>query len=373
MNKYIKKIIIIILIIFLIYIISFIFKTNHEVEYKINVNKKTANIKEIYKNKRYHFKVKYKKNTYFFSIPDNYNKSKKILTKFKYFKKDDASCITPSLKESGTICIKNNELVSYNFVSLSEEKEFTTLGQLKIYEVPSDTYIYIWKYNGVYSVNNKESKKLDMFKNDTYVNTLGTSIGKYYIIPNYDEDYDYNTFYIYNMTNNKYKTIKLKEPISKDSYILGEVKDKLYIFDKDELKEYEINPKNKKVKIVGDKDKNGLYYDGSFIEKNIYDFKDELKFSEKYDVSIKADLIYKDNDIYYYYKNNTLYMYDSIFKKSIKIYDGSINNIKVFDNIIYFVSDNTLYSYSFNTSLVKVLTYEELSFNNTNRISIYKK
>ena len=38
-----------------------------------------------------------------------------------------------------------------------------------------------------------------------------------------------------------------------------------------------------------------------------------------------------------------------------------------------FVSDNTLYSYSFKNSLNKVLIYDELSFNNTNRISIYKK
>ena len=370
MSKLIKRILLVIVLIFIIYTLAFIFKTKHEVDYKITVNKKEAEIKEIYINKSYHFKVKYNKKNYYFSIPDNYSKNKKILSNFKYIEIDELTCIKPDLKESGMVCLKGDTLV---VGPSKEEKEPDIYKSLKIYKVPSNTYIYIWKYSGVYSVNKNEYKEIKMFKNDTYVNTLGMNIGKYYLIPNYDEKYDYSTFYVYNMTNNKYKTIKLKDTISKDSYILGEVNNKLYVFDKDELKEYEINLKNRKVKLVGDKDSNGLYYDGSFTERNIYDFEDEIKFSTKYDVKIKADLIYKDNDIYYYIKNDTLYMYDSVFKKSTTIYEGDISDIIVLDNIVYFVSGNTLYSYSFKDSLVKVLTYEELAFNSTNRIAIYKK
>ena len=68
-------------------------------------------------------------------------------------------------------------------------------------------------------------------------------------MPNYDQKYEYNSFYIINMTNNKIQNIilKKKKVISSDYYINGVVNDKIYIFDSDKLKQYVINPKKGKI------------------------------------------------------------------------------------------------------------------------------
>ena len=61
--------------------------------------------------------------------------------------------------------------------------------------INKDTYIYVWKYNGFYTFNNKKQQMLDIFKNDTYVNNLGVKVGKYYVLPDYDEKYKFSKFY----------------------------------------------------------------------------------------------------------------------------------------------------------------------------------
>ena len=117
--------------------------------------------------------------------------------------------------------------------------------------------------------------KINIFEKDTYVNDLGILVDNYYIIPNYDQKLEFDTIFIFNIKNNRKKTMKLKYKISKDSYINGVVDNKVYIFDKDNLFQYEINPKKGKIREVGNKKDECLYYDGTWHKISAYDLRDE--------------------------------------------------------------------------------------------------
>ena len=180
--------------------------------------------------------------------------------------------------------------------------------------------------------------------------------------------------YVYNMKNDKKKTIKLKNKISTDSYINGVVDKKIYLTDKDNLIQYRIDPKKRKVEEVGNTNDGGLtYQNNEFKSINMYEFrKTEIKYEQDYtDIISDYQYINKVNNNYYYLKNDTFYKYNSIFGVTQVLFKSEAENIVMNNEDIYFVKDNKLYLYD--GYLREILKYDELSFNSTNRYAVYKK
>lgn len=406
MKKQIKLVLEIFILFIALQTIIFVFKKEHTVKYDITNNKEKFAITEKYLNNKYYIKISNGKHNFSYIVDNHYFKDKKIVDDILFTKEDDNLCIFPLLKKDTLNITCSDKKNTYSYTSKEDEgsklvktlkdkkyklnswydtdKNTKDLGKIKIYQdnLIDNTYLYIWKYNGFYSINNKDLNKIDIFKNDTYVNDLGIVINKYYMIPDYDSKYQFNKIYVYNMKNNKKKVIKSKYDISTDSYINGIVNNKLYLFDKDNLIQYEINPKKRKIKVVGNRDKGGLTYNGKFENISIYDLKDrDIKFftednylKEVEDVTT-LKYIHKNDNIYYYLdSNNNLYRYDTITKVKVLLFnEKDISFITGIKDDIYFVKDNTLYVYNLNDGIKKILVYEELSFNIKNRIGIYKE
>lgn len=407
MKKIIKLVIVFLILFIVLEFIFFLFKTNHKVTYEINNNKQNYKITETYQDKIYYLKIVTKNNTYSLEIPNNFHKRKKIVKDIYSYKKDDVYCIYPALKNkdnnSNIICSKNSKTSSYyknkkiltSFVKKLKENGYSSISwekqsnkkqkeeTLTIYpnSINDNTYIYLYKYNGFYQVTNKNIKTVNLFKNDSYNNSLGFVIDKYYIIPDYDEKYEYTKFYRIDMTKNKIKTIKLKKSISKDSYLNGIIDNEAYIFDRDELIQYKLNPKKKKVQEVGNKEDKVLNYNLKFTKTDAYTLRDnDVKFKtiddyiKKIENNTKIKYIKKYKNSYYYQKeNNNVYYVNNINKTKVLLFKKEISDFKLIKDTIYFISDNTLYSYSFKEGLKKIMIYNELSFNPENRIAIYIK
>ena len=405
MKKVVKKIFLIFLALLFIEIIFYLFKSNHDITYKIKGDKNEYAIHEIFKNNKYYLEVTIDHDTKIsFNYDNKFHKASKILTKVEYYKDDanDLVCIYPVLKRGNylnVICSKDNELYYYDYVkdkinffiekliakgysssSWIDNDISSKLGSSKIYQnnIPNNTYIYVWKYNGFYTLNYKKIEQLNVFQKDTYLNKLGTQVNQYYIIPNYDEDYDYSSLYIFNMVNNTIRTLKFKKNISQDYYINGVVNNKLYFFDKEKLLQYKVNPRYRSYEIIGNKDAGGLYYDGKWSTLNIYDFKKaELKFNTEEiipDELKKYELVYRYKNDYYYFEDNNFMIYNDVFKTKTFLFNiGKINNQKFINNDLYFIKGNILYYYNVYNGLHKIMEYEELSFNKVNRYAIYKK
>lgn len=404
MKKIIKLIIAIFIIILIFELVAYLFKDNHNINYTLKDNNKNFKVKEIYKNDKYYFKITTKGYKYSFEIDNDFHKKEKIITKLYSFTTNDYYCIYPVINKTtktNIICSKDNKSYSYTYLKenlkpfieslqkhgyksdswLKESQSAKKIETLTAYQknIKENTYIYIYKYNGLFSVNKENLNQINIFKNDTYLNHLGTKVDKYYIVPNYDEKYDYSKLYVINMTNDKVKERELKQEISKDSYINGIIEDEIYLFDKDELKQYKINKNGKKVKEVGNKKEGVLYYNLGFKTIDAYTMRDkELTFKtfEDYISKIEKNTTIKhivnSKDTYYYQtKNNNVYYYNTNNKTKVLLFNKEIPDFMLINDTLYFVSEDTLYSYEYQTGLKKLVTYSELSFNSKNRIAIY--
>ena len=110
-------------------------------------------------------------------------------------------------------------------------------------------YFAINSYNGIYTINNHNSKKVynvKLFKDDIYTRDLSALANKYYITPDYTNEYDFNTLYRVDITNNDVSSFSFDYSISYNSYVQGVVDDKIYLIDveqeyADEREERELN------------------------------------------------------------------------------------------------------------------------------------
>ena len=310
-------------------------------------------------------------------MKNNYNKKEKIIEEVKTYESDDLKCVYPVADDSTIICKnEDDEYLSYNYVkenildfsklnniNFEVKKVEKKLGDISVdvSKLDLNSNIFIWKYNGFYQVSNDNLSILNDFTNDKYKNDLGVLAGKYYFVPNYDQEYDYTKFYVYNLENNSRKEIDIDFKINYDSYINGVYNNDVYLFDKDSLKQYRFDLKKRKVFLVGDKDTEGVIFDGvNFVKKSVYDLKNGQYFS----------------------KEKRLFNYEIINKKLFLI--SEVNDIKILikDNFdskdlylvnddVYFIEDEYLYRYSFNKEIYNVLSYNEFLFNDENRIAIF--
>lgn len=401
MKKLFKRVIIAVIVLFIVQILFFLFKNEHNYSYEVKKDDLLFSIEEHYYKGNYYFEISAGNNIYSFEYDNKFLKRKEVISDIEYYYLDDMLCIYPILDNNHyyEILCYDDGLYSYNYYksdldsftnalenkgylneSFYENNDTKKLGSIYIYDdnLEENTYIYLWKYDGFYTISNKKSEQLNLFSTDTYNNYLGIRVDKYYVIPNYDEEYKYDSLYIIDMTKNKVKELTFKNNITLSSFYYnnGVVDKKLYIFDPNALTQYIINPRVNKYKIAGNIKDGGLYYDGEWHNYSIYKFKDnELIFKE---ITPSFDFDYDEyigTDGYnnYYLLNNEIICYNSILNTHIHLLKmNEISSIKYIDGDIYFISDDTLYLYS-SFNLKKIVTYKELEFNKNNRYEVYKK
>lgn len=363
-----KKILMTIITISIILILSKYYISNYEIEYKIN----NYNIKEIYKNKRYYFEINGNKN---FNL-DIYTKrtlSKKKITNIKEIEKDDIYCIVPISNDLNTypLCYKDTEYMDYNLINIEELEEYKT--NKIVIDKPQNDFIYydnlnnneyvaLWNYKGYIIMHNNSYKYIELFKKDKYDNTLSYIIDNNIYIANYDEEHEYTKLIKLDIKTYKTETIDLKNTIDYDSYIVGNIKNKLYIFDNKHTILYEINLKNSKVKVIGN---NSIgfkkYENGKFVNCSKTEYKvNKIKYN-------------KNTSIYNYETNNGLYKTISSSKLSQKILNNEVKIIGENQNEIYYILNDEFYKYSPKLGSEKIFYNYELTYNSENAIYLYIK
>lgn len=405
-----KKIFQISLLLFALFVvleIIFVFlKTNHKIEYKIKTDNYIFNIKEQYRANKYFVDINVEDDHFSIMVPNEFNKKKNIIENIKYFiSDDDYVCIYPILfnnKDFNIICKKNDMMYSYyaiknmgfvkDFINQLKndgydnktwtEINYNTInsGELKLYidALTNDAHLYVWNYKGFYNINNNNIIESKLFVRDIYSNKLAIKVNKYYVIPNYEKVYEFDTLRVYDMASGVFKKIDLGSNVSYNSYYNGIIDNCLYLFDRDNLIQYEIDVAKKKVEIVGNTEINGKYYNNGWSVRNIYDFKnDTLLFNEKIVPQglneIALDNIYIDDGIYYYLDDNQFYMYNEVSNDKTLLFGlDDPYNIKIVKNNIYLISGDTLYQYNYFWGLKKIVEYKEFLFNRINMYEIYE-
>ena len=366
-----KKLLIILFISFVIILYKFYF-SNYEISYNLN----NYDIYTKYNNNRYYFEIKDNNITYNFDVYEKRKLSKVFINNIKKIEINDYDCIVPSIKtlDSYPLCYdkKNDFQIDYNLIDseLLDDYKINT----SIIEKPNKDFIYynnlnkneyiaLWTYNGYIIMNDKKYNIVKLFNKDKYDNTLAYIIDDTIYMPNYDQEYEYNSLIALNIVNQKSAKLNLNYSIDYDSYIVGNIKSKLYIFDNKSAILYEINTKNGETKIFSSNEKGYVKYENNkFVKCSKQEYKvDKIKFNNN-------DSIYT-----YEYKNGTLKYLKYNKNIKTKINNKEIINIFENNNNLYYILDNYCYLYNPKDGNSKVFYNYELSFNNANTVFMYIK
>lgn len=364
-----------ILTIFLsILILSMIIKyvaSSYDINYEVNGFK----VRETYKDKNIYFEIS-KDNSYNFDLNIKRKVSKKLIDKIEIIESENEICIYPTIKGEKTypLCNKDGENVSYHLMETEILKNF--INSLDILEIVNptketfkfynnldkDEFIAVYKYNGFYILNEDRIKTINLYDNDRYDNSLCEQVGSYLVLPE-DSEYNFKNFVVIDMKSKKQYKIESTYNISFDSIMLGHIKNKVYLLDQKNSRQYEIDIKKKEVELIGNYEKgfkvykNGKLKTGmiSEVKKNA-GFSDE-EYSSRYEYIIEEEKLYKIN------KKN----------KNIKtlIYKGNVEIINVYEEDIFFLDKDKLYKYNPINGVKTILVNEELNYSKLNTIYVY--
>ncbi|MBQ7136595.1 MAG: hypothetical protein IJO43_01300 [Bacilli bacterium] len=380
-------------------------KKSHNIDYSLKISDKKVLIhEEYYKDKQsdyYYFEVTINKIKFVFDKDNTFNKQKKVIDNIRLYEEEDLTCISPVYIKNNNdpeiICNVGKKQYSYTEVKdkynlkdfvesidkFDEDKynlsEKTITGSRNtIYNdhIYDNENILVYEYSSLIKVTSEDYYKINFADYDIYENELGVLIDKYYVIPKYDKKPEYSRLLIIDIEEETTKELEIEEKLSTNIYINGVVKDKLYIFDKSNLIQYEINPKEVSYKIIGNKNINAQYYDGEWHKRNIYDFSNQtLKFKNNYPIKENYVEAFETDKFYYYYNSNNEFY--KVYKKNLNkpIFLFAYNDFKevvVVNDCIYFIDDDTLYRYDDN-GLKKILVNKEFQYNYNNIYSVYFK
>ncbi len=412
MKKVIKSIIALALLFFIFQLVVTFFETRHEIIYSISHEGKVYHIKEEFlkedKNHYYNFEVTDENSRkYIFYYNKNYNKQNKILYDIESYQENNIHCILPVFKDKevgSIICNQNGELLSSTYLKQAGLTFDNWYGSLKskgyvfddsgddivsqehvtLYNhFPKDYKITLWSYRGLYILSENTVKKLDVLDNDYYENTLGTLVGNYYIVADTDQQFSYNRFYMINVLNETKDFVETDVEISKDSYFLGTIDDQIYILDRDKKLEYTFHTKTKKIKEIGSVSSNAkMYYNGKFESKDINIVSNNKEVFQMNKIVKELDDLYHPKEIkesgdkYFFVTNdNRVYyvMKDNLETKVLLFQDANLHDLKVIDDNLFFISGQDIIWYSVKSGYRRIVTHNELLYNNKNIFDVLKK
>ncbi len=403
MKKLFATLLFLFLIYFLLQAVFFFFGPGHSVTYKIN----DFEVKEKYINeskneiKSYNFIVNNNEKSFYFQIFNNFDNEEKIITDIKSYKDDENICILPIFKEklvlTDLMCLKND--IVYNYAELKNsdfkiDEFYNSLdlhlpdenlnnqdhkGEIILYKnnMQPNYYLSFATYKGFVYANstNRVLNYQSIFNKDVYNNYLSIYINEYYVTVNYDEEYGFSKIYIYNIKTGKKEEIVLAKNIEKNSYIQGIFDDSVYIFDRSNKTQYEINTKTKNVLEVGNVNTGvKVYKNGTFERLSAYECSNEdILFEAKGENNGEYYFLLKNGGketgyTYYYQKENEAYKIYRVNNTNKNQYTylfqtQNVNKIIVINEYIYFIDDNYLKYYSDKTGIRTLLYNKELYFN----------
>lgn len=404
----IKKIITFsLLLLFLTLLLEFsinYFKTSHHVEYDIS----GYMVEEDYikKSGKDYYLIKASKDgkEYIFNAQNEFNKNEKIIKEIISYDTDDISCATiiyTNNSSSTPLCYKDKILHSY--ISVENEPGMSEyLKQLNKYaedKITSSDESYVFAYNEIYKnnlyknediimynykniikINGERTMTFDFSNKDVFKNEYGTLVGKYYVIPKMRNSIEFSHYLIVDLEKETVEEIDLAREvsanISSQMYVNGIYNSNLYIFDKSNLVQYEINPGKGEIKVVGNKDKKGIVYkNGQEEEIGVYTLNNEkVKFTENYDAykEIDYDQIFLTSNGAVYVKDGVFYkVYNNYLKNPIYLFEAkNVQDIKVKEDNIYYINDQFLYRYN-DYGNVRILKREQFKYDYTNIYDVY--
>ncbi len=340
---------------------------DYEVIYKVD----EYEVDESYDKERKFYKlaVDYEGVRFEETILSDYINGKRFVSEVRLKQENDEVCLLFESDELDTypVCRSDERFVDYDLTSIRDDEFF----KRETVKKTSSTYegiemkstlgkrFFVWDYKGYLSIDDETKDKREFLEKESYYNNLAYSDGEYLLTPNYDQDYAFDEVFVIDMKKGKLSKWKLDVEISYNSYYLGTRDGRVYMVDRKNKAEYELNLRKKKIERV-DKSGMGKVWDSKWTEVSM------TKLSTD-------DYVFATDDVFrYVLEDGILQMRTSDSKEATTISKLEVDKIVATrkDEVYYLVKDE-LYSYSPKFGENAVLKYSELGFNSVNSIYIY--
>lgn len=411
-----KKLFMMLVVLFIIYLgIQFLFtyfSHGHDDYYELqdgnvifSINEKSTFKQNIH---NYLYKIKVEDREFDFQIDYDFDKLPKVIKEIKYYKDNNYECLLPIFKNNiilvDMMCYngktltyyynlkgKNNNLdqfvesiTTYNKTQFVDSAIYQTIEQIDVYKdnLIKNHYIGLTNYKGIYDISSNFNSivyRMTLYENDIYNQKIGSFVDGYYISADYNEQYEFNKINVIDLIRLDVGNIISNTKISLDGYIQGLVDTNVYLYDKDNKVQYEINPAKKTIVKYSNEIK--YYKDNNWSNMSVSDANAELKFSNSVDYKddeyVRIDKVGSDVGYYYLYKQNGS-NYD-VYRISIQNKDGliylfstkNVDNIYYISNYVYFVDGNKIKVFNDQFGVRNVVSYSELEFNKTINFAVF--
>lgn len=253
------------------------------------------------------------------------------------------------------VCFKDNNYLTNYIDSEASFNNNSTYENIIVNELNDKKYL-LWNYREFIYLNGKKTSKIDLFDNDIYNLALNYQFDKYLLLPDYDQEHQFDKLNVVDINNGKVSTIKLRFPVYFDSYFLGNDNNKVYLYDTKEGQEYYIDIKKEDIYKTSNK---------------IYNINKWEKVSEQKLKNSKMTFTY-EKVIDFVLEDNKLYMVNTLTNQRLLVTEQNVDKIiKSNNNEVYYLVIDTLYYFNPNTGFKKLIKYSEWEFNNQNMIFIF--
>ncbi len=396
--------------------------TEHQVEYAIKTKDNSYMIKESFEynggDNYYNFTVRDKDDLFYtFTYKYDFNRQERIIKDILTLSSNDLHCIYPLFKRKqvdNLQCLYQGNQVSYSYLEqignedikvitaeLSKKnKKYknddwtdtetnpvdaeNSVTKAYIDNVEEDYVFTIWNYSGLILIRENDVHTSIFLSKDQYDNTNSALVDKYYITV-VDGTDDFNYFKTYNVKDIGKKDIYTegKNFISRNYYFNGVYKNKLYVTDITNKKQYAVDPVKDVAKVVGDasegfkivKDGKLKTIDAEQFLDNKYYFNNTVindsRFSELGAIELKKD------SVFYYYiteKGEVMRAHEDKIYRPVKLFElEGLTEWIVKDGEVLVVAKDTVYFFNESNGLKKIAQNSELTYNHKNIVDFWKK
>lgn len=363
-------------IIIFIILVSYFLVIYMPKDYITNYMVTDFNIIEKYDSKKriIHFNIVKDENKYNLSLKMNYTQRRHLIKDVEYIFEDNISCVLPIIENKKTypLCKEDDKNIHFSLVNndniqnfIDKHYKFTNndagkeYENIEIFDFNKNVFI-VWNYDSLLYLSDKENKKISLFKSEVLDTSLIYKINKYLIMPNYDEKYNFTSFYIIDLDKFEKTLWETEYEISYNSYILGSHDDNLFLVDRKNKLQYKITPNKQKISIVNLKDKSAIIYNEGFEKISINKLVNkDHKFINQSAFNFK-------------YENNNFVVKDFENNETLLLNKPNIKIIASEEHQVFYLINDELYTFDLYKGPIKLMKYFEWNFNYQNKIFIYK-
>ncbi|MCI8445016.1 MAG: hypothetical protein HFG15_01120 [Bacilli bacterium] len=406
---------------FILSMIMGYFSQGHEVTYQLlrRDDEITIHEKMVRRTKQeidhYYFDIEIGDMKFSYQILDDFHQKKEIIDDIKYLSDHNYQCFLPVFKGetilTDIIC-KGSDDIYYPYQSIDQPSKklktwvqslekhgydkrqyqdrrnvHTTVDLLTFYsDNQQENFEFgITSYKGIYIFDQK-MKNVELFDHDVYQRELSAFVGEYYVVANYNESYDFNTFYMVRLKDGKQQTITTNQLISHDSYLAGVVGDEVYIIDRGNKRQYVLSTSKKTIKEIGNEADGMRYYEkGSWTTVPSTRFTlQETKFDVFMEKTQGSMTLFMEGEgahsgyRYYYQKMGKEYRIYRANKQNemVKTYlftTDHIERIQTGKHYIFYQVGNEIHYYHDQTGNRTFIADSELEFNPDILYGVYEK